>query len=160
MSYTVMCILVSNLVCIPSFAILLWQMGLQNWRWLLLVIPAIALPDLDHFLFTNYPGFGAHPIHGDKLLHVGHTLELLTLTVVLICVFFFVIDPARGRGTRSWFFPLPQDYVNTILYNGAWIARIMIIGFIIHWVQDLIIYTIYHKWNYIYLSLVQYFIWK
>jgi hypothetical protein len=108
MRYAAMCVLVSNLVCIPALAILLWQMGLYDWKWMLLVIPAIALPDWDRFILTNYPGFGAHPVDGDKLLHVGHTLEFLILEVILICVFLFVIDPANGRDTRSWLFHARQ----------------------------------------------------
>jgi len=75
MSYAATCILISSIVCIPIMAVLFWQIGSQNRPKLLFIIPSIALTDLDHFIFTNVPGFGVHPAPGQKILHIAHTID-------------------------------------------------------------------------------------
>jgi hypothetical protein len=156
MSYGATCALISNLVCIPIFVLLIWQLKLANWPKIALVIPAIALPDLDHFVLTNMPGFGVHPLAGQKILHIGHTIEIVTLEIVVFLVFFIIVDPIRQRNLRSWAFPLIIDYSGRISYSLAWLVRILLLGLAIHWIQDLIIYTVFKKWTYLHISLLSY----
>ncbi len=158
MDYMTSCIILSNLVCIPAMGLLLWQMGWKNWSKWLLIIPSIALMDLDHFLLTNVPGFGAEPASGQKILHVAHTFEFLALEIVLILIYFLWVDPRQDRNIKTWFFPLSPDYSKQWKYYLAWTVRILIFGLIIHWLLDLVIYTVHHKWDYLYVSLVEYFL--
>jgi hypothetical protein len=153
MSYAVICMFIANAVCIPIMGLLLWQMGIKNWIPWLLVIPAIALPDIDHFIFTNFPGFSVHPTPGAKILHFSHTIEF-----VIIEIAFFIIDGRHDRSIHDWLFPHVSDYTSACYYYLAWAVRIIMIGVVIHWIFDIIIYTYFNKWDYLYISLVQYFI--
>jgi len=119
----------------------------------------MILTDIDHFIFTNVKGFGAEPIPGQRILHFAHTIEFIVLEVVFLLIFFLVIDRRRRRSTRNWLFsPKKSDYSRTCCYYGAWAVRIITLGVMIHWIMDLIIYTYYHKWDYLYISLIQYFL--
>lgn len=158
MSYAMTCVIIANAVCIPVMGILFWLMGKENWPKWLLIIPAIALTDIDHFIFTNVPGFGAHPVPGQKILHVLHTIEFIILEIAILLVVFLLIDRRRGRSLKAWFFPCPSDYSKIWQYYLAWAVRIITLGVMIHWILDLIIYSYFHKWDYLYISLTEYFL--
>ena len=158
MSYAISCIVLSNAICLPTMGILLWQMGLKNWLQWLLIIPSIGLMDIDHFIFTNVQGFGAHPAQGQKILHFAHTIEFVVIGIVIFLVYFLLIDRRQGRSLKVWFFPNSSDYTKPIHYYLAWAVRILILGVIIHWLQDLLIYSYHHKWDHLYVSLIDYFV--
>ena len=147
----------ANLVCLPVMGALLWQMGLKNFPKWLLIIPAIILTDLDHFILTNVPGFGAHPAPGQKILHVAHTVEFMILEALVFTWYFIWGDPRRGRNLKTWLFPVSGDYAAPWRYYLAWAARIILIGVIIHWLIDLLVYFQFKKWDILYKSLWEYF---
>jgi hypothetical protein len=152
------CVLLANIVLLPVLGGLFWLMGRKNWKKWLLVIPSIALMDLDHFILTNVPGFGAHPAPGQKILHVTHTIEFVVLEIVILLWVFFKLDPRRGRNLKAWFFPIYSDYTKPFQYYLAWTVRILASGVVAHWLLDLVIYFYFDKWNYLYISLIQYFL--
>lgn len=117
MSYAATCILIANVVCIPIMGVLLWQMGWRNLLKWLLIIPAIALTDLDHFLFTNVPGFRAHPAPGEKIFHFAHTIEFVILEIVFFYGSFYGMIPGGGELSKLGFFRFRQIIIipfNTI----------------------------------------------
>jgi len=113
--------------------------------------------DLDHFILTNVPGFGVHPEPGQKILHIAHTIEFLILGIAVLLFFFLRIDRRCCRDLKAWFFPQSADYTKPWHYYLAWTVRIVVIGVGIHWLQDLAIYTFHHKWDYLYISIIEYF---
>jgi len=156
MDYATTVFLIALVVNLPIMGLLLWQMGLRNWRKWLLIIPSAASMDLDHFFLTNVPGFGVHPMPGQMILHVTHTIEFAIFEIALFTIYFFRLDPRRGRNLKNWVFPISLDYSKTWQYYLAWTIRILVAGVVMHWLMDLLIYTYYQKWNYLYISLVQY----
>lgn len=159
MSYTATVILIANAVSIPIMGALFWLMGKGNWLKWLMVIPAIILTDIDHFIFTNVPGFGAEPAAGQKILHFAHTVEFIVIEVIFLLVFFLIMDRRRERSLREWLFsPKSRHYSKRWHYYGAWAVRIITLGVVIHWIMDLVIYTYCHKWDYLYISIVKYFL--
>ena len=159
MNYIISSVIITNIIVIPILAVLLWQMGIKNWLKWLLIIPAIILMDLDHFVLTNVTGFAATTAPGQKILHIFHTIEFLIIEVALVMLYYFWIDPPKGRTIKKWLFPLSSDYSKPIYYYTAWMIRIIIFGFLIHWLFDLAIYTFHHKWNYLYVSIIEFFIY-
>lgn len=157
MDYMTTCILLGTAVSLPVMGLLLWQMGWKNWPKWLLIIPSIALMDLDHFFLTNLPGFGVHPKPGQKILHVAHTIEFVIFEIAALLVIFLLIDRRRGRSLKTWFFPRSSDYFKPWYYYLAWAVRILVLGVVIHWLQDLLIYSYHQKWDYLYISLIEYF---
>ena len=158
MSYAVLCVFFANLVMIPTMVILFILMGKKNWYWWLLVIPAFALMDLDHLILTNVPGFGVRPEAGEKILHIAHTIEFVLLEVILFFIYFKWIDPAANRGFKTWAFPERAFYSKPRSYYLAWTVRLVLIGIILHWLLDFIIYGLAQKWDYTYISLIKYFL--
>ncbi len=114
--------------------------------------------DLDHFILTNVIGFAADPAPGQKILHIFHTVEIVVIGIVFILLYYFYIDPLNGRNIKGWLFPSASDYSKSILYYLAWTIRIILFGFIIHWLFDLAIYPFHHKWDYLYISIIEYLI--
>lgn len=111
MSYAATVVLIANIVSIPIMGVLFWLMKKENWLKWLLVIPAIILTDIDHFIFTNAPGFGAEPVQGQKIFHFAHTVEFISLEIILLVVFFLVIDRRRDRSMKEWLFsPESRNY--------------------------------------------------
>lgn len=159
MSYAATVVLIANIVSIPIMGVLFWLMKKENWLKWLLVIPAIILTDIDHFIFTNAPGFGAEPVQGQKIFHFAHTVEFISLEIILLVVFFLVIDRRRDRSMKEWLFsPESRNYSKQWQYYGAWAVRIVTFGVTIHWIMDLAIYTYYSKWDYLYISIIEYFL--
>jgi len=159
MSYAATVVLIANAVSIPIMGALFWLMSKGNWPKWLLIIPAMILTDIDHFIFTNVPGFGAEPAAGQKILHFAHTIEFISIEIIFLLAFFLVIDRRRERGIREWLFsPKSSGYSKRCYYYGAWVVRIITLGVAIHWMMDFVIYTYYHKWDYLYISIVEYFL--
>jgi len=159
MSYAATVVLIANVVSIPIMGTLFWMMGKRNWPKWLLIVPAMILTDIDHFIFTNVPGFGAEPAQGQKILHFAHTIEFIAVEIILLLVFFLVIDRRGDRNMREWLFsPKSQNYLKRWYYYGAWAVRIITLGVTIHWIMDLVIYTYYSKWDYLYISIIEYFL--
>jgi hypothetical protein len=158
MDYATTVVLIALIINLPIMGLLLWQMGWKNLRKWLLIIPAAASMDLDHFLLTNVPGFGARPMPGQMILHVTHTIEMVIVEMAISILYFFRIDPRRGRSLKTWLFPLSADYSKKWKYYLAWTIRILVMGIVMHWLMDIPIYTYYQKWNYLYISLIQYLI--
>jgi hypothetical protein len=159
MSYTATVVLIANIVSIPIMGVLFWLMKKENWLKWLLIIPAVILTDIDHFIFTNVPGFGAEPVQGQRILHFAHTIEFIAVEIILLLVFFLVIDRRGDRNMREWLFsPESRDYSKRWQYYGAWAVRIITMGVMIHWIMDLAIYTYYQKWDYLYISIIEYFL--
>ena len=156
MSYAMTCVLIANAVCIPIMGVLLWQMGRKNFLKWLLIILAIGLQDWDHFILTNVPGFGVHPAAGQKILHIGHTIEFIVLEIAFFAWFFFWLDRRRVRNIKAWLFPSISDYLKPLYYNLAWAVRIFFFGWVLHWVIDLIIYPMYNKLDFMYMSIFDY----
>lgn len=159
MSYTTRCVIFANAVLLPVLGILFWLMGKENWRQWLLLIPSFVLMDLDHFILTNVSGFGAHPtVPGQKILHVTHTIEFVVLEIILLLFVFLKLDRRQGRTIKAWIFPIFSAYSKTGHYYLAWTVRILALGVIIHWLLDLVIYFYFKKWEYLYVSLIDYFL--
>jgi hypothetical protein len=154
MSYAMTCVLLANVVFLPALGILCILMGTENWRKWLLLIPAILVMDLDHFLLTNVPGFAAHPEPGQKILHI--TVEFVAAVSVFLVWYFLRRDPRRGWSWKTWLFPPASHYEKYSQYLLAWSVRILVLGMSIHWLLDLIIYSLFHKWDYLYVSLLEY----
>ncbi len=159
MSYAALCVIFANAVIVPVWGALFFVMGRKNWLPWLLIIPSIVLMDLDHFILTNVPGFGAHPMYsGQKILHVAHTVEWVVLEILVLLLFFLKIDVRGGRSLKDWFFPVSTDYSSSVSFHLAWTVRILALGVDIHWMLDLLIYIYFHKWRYLYISLIGYFL--
>ena len=158
MSYMASNVLIVNILIIPTLVFLWWQMGWKNWPKLLLVIPSYPLSDIDHFILTNVSGFGAQALPNQKILHVFHMTEFLALVITVSIVSFYITSRRKGRCLESWLFPISSDYSRTTRYSLAWTGRIILLGAAIHWLIDLVIYTVHHKWDYLYFSVIEYFL--
>jgi len=151
-------VLIVNILIIPTLAFLWWQIGWDNWPKILLVILSYPLLDIDHFILTNLPGFGVRAITNQKILHVFHTIEFLVLVITLSIVSFYITYSQKGHNFKAWLFPISSDFSITTIYYLAWTGRILLLGAAIHWLIDLVIYTVHHKWDYLYLSMIEYFL--
>ncbi|MDZ7261467.1 MAG: hypothetical protein ONB05_05110 [candidate division KSB1 bacterium] len=148
--------MITKIIGIGVGAIVVTISWLLAWRYLgwqkaLLVIIAVVLIDVDHFLFTNQLGFLQVPQPGMKIFHAFHTIEFLIVVVAIN-----LMDGRRGRSGIAWLLPRPSDYSKTWYYYLAWIARFLLLGMAIHYLMDLFIYTIMGKWNYYDLSVIHY----
>jgi hypothetical protein len=141
-----------------SFAFLLWAMGKKNLLQWFLCMPSLAFMDIDHFVLTNVVGFNVKPLYdGQKILHVMHTIEFVVLFIVVLVLIFLLFDPPKGRSIKKWLFPEKFLYSKAYYYYATWVVRIFSIGIILHLFMDSMIYTSFGKWEYFYISLIQYF---
>ena len=158
MSYMAANVLIVNVLIIPILLTLWWQVGWKHWPVVLLVILSYPLLDIDHYVLTNVSGLGAEAMPDQKILHVFHTAEFLIFVLVLIVVSYFKTSRRRARDFRAWLFPVSSGYTRTTKYYLAWSSRILLFGLAIHLLIDIFIYTVHHKWDHLYLSVIGYFL--
>jgi hypothetical protein len=129
----------------------IWIWRHVGWKITSAIFISFCLIDLDHFIFTNQPGFVQAPSEGARIFHAFHTVEFL-----LIVMMINLIIGKRVSNWKAWIFPQHKDYSKNWHYYLSWTSRILMLGMAIHYFMDFFIYTIMGTWGYYDFSVIHY----
>ena len=130
-------------------AVLLWRH--IGWKKMLAVVIAFVAIDLDHFIFTNQAGFLQEPQQGQVILRAFHAIEFLVVVLAIN-----LADTQWRKNWTAWLFPQRADYPRAASFYLAWAARALLLGMGLHYLMDLVIYTLMGTWGYYDYSVIHY----
>lgn len=145
------------LAVVISLSLVVFLHQYLGWVKTILLIIAITLVDVDHFLFGS-KGFLEIPDKSYKILHAFNYGIEFTLVVIIFNLLTGI--QTLKLGIKSWLFPEIKDYQSKVHYYIAWTARIILLGMLIHYALDLPIYILKNKWDYYDYSIVHYYLTK